>query len=111
MDRVSKVRARQSFHMDEIALYVRTGAKQDGSIQHGVRVEFVPTEPGLYYEPTMVIDLTAAQELMDDLWASGIRPTEGAGTAGSMRATENHLADMRKIAFRALKLDEPLQGS
>jgi len=40
-----------------------------------------------------------AQELMDDLWRCGIRPTDGAGTAGSMAATERHLEDMRKLVF------------
>jgi len=56
--------------------------------------------------PTVKISKTAAQVLMDDLWNSGIRPTEGAGSAGSLRATEKHLEDMRKIAFFKLGVDK-----
>jgi len=39
---------------------------------------------------------------MDDLWAAGVRPTEGTGSAGSLSATEKHLSDMRIIAFNQL---------
>lgn len=49
--------------------------------------------------PSWVIDNEVAQTLMDDLWHCGLRPTEGAGTAGAMRATERHLEDMRKLVF------------
>jgi len=40
-----------------------------------------------------------AQELMDRLWAAGIRPTEGKGSAGALAATERHLEDMRRLVF------------
>jgi hypothetical protein len=51
-------------------------------------------EPALFSLPP-----SAAQTLMDDLWAAGVRPTEGAGSAGAMAAVQKHLEDMRKIAF------------
>ena len=54
-------------------------------------------------EPTISLDMqpieNTAQVLMDDLWSCGIRPTEGAGSAGSLKATEYHLEDMRKLVF------------
>ena len=56
-------------------------------------------------EPTITIDHDAAQELMDELWHCGIRPSEGSGSAGSLMATEKHLSDMRKIAFNKLKIN------
>ncbi len=59
-------------------------------------------EGAFTYEPTTSISIEAAQTLMDDLWACGLRPTEGAGSAGALAATQNHLADMRKIAFDLL---------
>ena len=54
--------------------------------------------------PTMNIDNTAAQILMDDLWNCGIRPSEGSGSAGQLAAVERHLADMRTIAYEGLKI-------
>jgi len=58
------------------------------------------------FEPVR-LEPEAAQMLMDSLWMSGIRPTEGAGTAGSIRAVENHLQDMRAIVFDKLKTPKP----
>jgi hypothetical protein len=41
-----------------------------------------------------------AQELIDQLWQAGLRPSEGSGSAGSLAATERHLADMRALVFK-----------
>jgi hypothetical protein len=49
------------------------------------------------------LDPNEAQTLMDDLWQAGLRPSEGSGSAGSLAATERHLADMQKIAFKFLE--------
>lgn len=52
--------------------------------------------------PFMVLDREAAQALMDELWSVGLRPSEGAGSAGSLAATERHLSDMRMIVAEKL---------
>lgn len=60
-------------------------------------------EPGCAFnEPFFKLSIDEAQNLVDELWRCGIRPTEGAGSAGSMQATERHLKDMQNIAFRLL---------
>ncbi len=56
-------------------------------------------------ESRITIDNKTAQILMDDLWKCGVRPTEGSGSAGSLKATEKHLDDMRKIAFKELGME------
>lgn len=53
--------------------------------------------------PTISISSQDAQDLMDDLWRCGLRPTEGAGSAGSLAATERHLRDMQAICMGLLK--------
>jgi hypothetical protein len=53
--------------------------------------------------PTFTLENMAAQQLIDALWSCGLRPSEGTGSAGSLAATQQHLADMQKIAFGALK--------
>ena len=52
-------------------------------------------------DASLSISLEAAQTLMDDLWACGVRPTEGKGSAGALSATERHLEDMRILVFEA----------
>lgn len=54
--------------------------------------------------PFATIPMDAAQSMIDALWHAGIRPTEGSGSAGSLAATERHLADIKAIAFHALKI-------
>jgi len=46
-----------------------------------------------------------AQELTDSLWAIGIRPYAAKGSAGQLSAVENHLSDMRRIAFKGLEME------
>lgn len=51
-------------------------------------------------EPTFTLSTEQAQVLMDDLWMSGLRPSEGTGSAGALAATQKHLEDMRTLVFK-----------
>lgn len=51
-------------------------------------------------DPTFSMNMEAGQQLMDELWRCGLRPTDGTGSAGSLAATERHLADMRALVFK-----------
>lgn len=66
-------------------------------------VSMAEVPPNSVIEPTMSLSMDEAQQLMDELWYCGLRPSEGTGSAGSLAATERHLQDMRDIAFGALK--------
>jgi hypothetical protein len=59
---------------------------------------------GVHPHPTMTLRFDHAQTLMDAMWHAGIRPTKTLGDAGTLEATQNHLNDMRKIAFDILEL-------
>ena len=50
-------------------------------------------------DPICKLSPEMAQSLMDDLWDCGLRPSEGAGSAGALAATQKHLEDMRKLVF------------
>lgn len=66
-------------------------------------VEVIRVAQGECAPPAISLTMKQAQQLMDELWSCGIRPTEGSGSAGSLAATERHLKDMQTIAFSALK--------
>jgi len=70
------------------------------------KVAFEPTVDWSVPEPFMKLSLHTAQQLIDELWGCGLRPSEGSGSAGSLRATEKHLADLKTIAFHSLKIKE-----
>lgn len=53
-------------------------------------------------EPNLIIETYAAQELMNDLWNCGIRPSQAKGTAGQLEAVNKHLEDMRTLVFKGV---------
>jgi hypothetical protein len=55
--------------------------------------------PGEWLEPTLSMTAEMAQQLMDNLWAAGLRPTDGKGSAATLEAAQRHLEDMRRLVF------------
>jgi hypothetical protein len=66
--------------------------------------EEVDPDLGVEVPPFMSLHTEEAQTLMDELWRAGIRPSKKAGPETEAAALERHLADMRKLAFHALKV-------
>ena len=101
----ARIRAQSAPWHNGVELYIGT---TDGS---AVVKNFILEERDAHtaIDPSAAIRLEPenAQTLMDDLWQAGIRPTEGAGTAGSMKATQKHLEDMRAIAAFCLEIKLP----
>jgi len=96
MDEKTVIRAQAAPWRRAIELLVRQGERV------ATNMVMETFNSAVDYGPTVRIDIDEAQTLMDDLWHAGIRPTEGTGSAGSLRATEKHLADMRSIVFAKL---------
>lgn len=90
------IRVEKSIQRQAISLFVSKGKAL------AVDLVFREHDPDccLAWEPTMNIQETEAQVLMDDLWAAGLRPTEGSGSAGAIAAVKFHLEDMRKLVFK-----------
>lgn len=51
-------------------------------------------------EPTVKMPMASGQQLIDDLWSAGLRPSEGTGSAGAFAAQGKHLVDLQRIVFR-----------
>jgi len=68
-------------------------------------LEFTEAPRHARCEPTVELDFQAAQVLMDDLYHAGIRPSEG-DSPGELKATKQHLQDMKAIAFKKLGMDK-----
>lgn len=95
--------ARLEHWQSGISLYARTKSEPR---HEAMALMLKKADVGCVSEPFMTLDIGASQQLMDELWSCGIRPSEGSGSAGSLRATEKHLADMHKIAFHKLGIKE-----
>lgn len=90
--------------MDRVHLYLYIESDKGGPvpfIQQATLPTLVEIDPnvGVRTDPTMNLHMEEAQQLMDELWRCGLRPTEGTGSAGAMAAVQAHLADMRKLVF------------
>ena len=68
--------------------------------QYRAEINWVEYPEGSMVDPFTQIDPTQSQTLMDSLWECGVRPSQGSGSAGSLAATERHLADMQKLVFK-----------
>lgn len=72
-------------------------ATNDGRYSYAQPLVYSEKAEGQILEPVVELIGEEAQQLMDELWSAGLRPTEGAGSAGSLAATERHLKDMRTL--------------
>ena len=59
-------------------------------------------EAMVFRGPDALMSREAAQWLINRLWELGFRPT-GEGTAGQLKAVNNHLQDMRGLVDKLLK--------
>jgi hypothetical protein len=87
---------------DSLALYI--GQRTARGMAVAQPVTLTELEPGVLSEPAARITNDSAQQLMDELWRCGLRPSEGSGSAGALAATERHLQDLRALTFSALKV-------
>jgi len=98
-----EIMARREDWQNGISLYCRQ-VIENVSESIAQPVVFEKMDRGLLSPPFLTLGIQSAQNLMDELWQCGVRPTEGTGSAGSLGAVEKHLSDMRKIAFKNLKI-------
>lgn len=50
-------------------------------------------------EPALSMSHENCQDLFNELWRLGFKPTDGTGNAGHLDAIKYHLEDMRELVF------------
>lgn len=96
--------ARREEWNDGISIYMRQRTVGLGD-SFASPVTMKRREPGDMAQPMLSLGIQQAQQLMDELWQCGLRPSEGTGSAGSLAATERHLKDMQAVAMGLLRKD------
>ena len=80
-----------------IELFLFTKSNNKRSI---AELHFSTVEEGVSPASSCNLPYDSAQKLMDQLWDCGLRPSEGTGSAGAIKAVQDHLNDMRAIVFK-----------
>lgn len=100
------------FHLERaqfgrrIHLHLATRVDDGGQMAEAQQISFRAIEANeVSGPPLLVLDLDQAQQLMDEMWNCGVRPTEGQGSAGQLAATQAHLKDMQGIVHGLLRKD------
>ena len=70
-----------------------------------VEWEEVDNTTVVYHAAPFILNETELQGLADALWAAGIRPSATKQEV-NLKSLENHIADLRKIAFKSLEIDD-----
>lgn len=65
-----------------------------------ISVQMVECKPGDTVDPFLYLSREEAQNLVNQLYAAGIQPEQGKGSAGQLAAIKYHLEDMRKLVFK-----------
>lgn len=101
-----QISARRSEWRNGFDLYVFQKRANLVAFAENITMKDMPMEEAIGFspKPTLQLDAGQIQNLMDDLWNAGVRPSNGTASTGQIAATDNHLADLRKIAFHLLKI-------
>ncbi len=82
-------------------IHLLMGIKQDtGGTAVVEPLVFRTLDPGeRINDPTLRLERSDAQQLVDALWEAGVRPTAGKGSAGQLDAVQAHLKDLQRLVF------------
>ena len=83
------------------------GRHEDGSAVCVEPVTMSDCEQGHQVPIALELSDMEVQNLFQNLWNSGLRPDNGEGNVGQLGATQDHLKDMRHIAFSQMELEVP----
>lgn len=87
-----QIRLERSLHRQSICGVIRSG---DGRA-FMTNITFTTADAGVCLPDEAFFQLEdgKAQALMDDLWSCGVRPTDGAGSAGAMAQAQEHIGNL-----------------
>lgn len=91
-------RAEYSIYNNKINFFIRQNN------HYAQPLEMKEVKEGCSFDNCFSVEYSQAQCLMDDLWRAGIRPKASAMASATLAAKDDHLNDMRMIAFNKLKI-------
>ena len=96
---------RSDWGLDFALLFVARNPIDNKPLCSKLIYEPYPEPFGMSPNETVRLLPNEIQSLMNELWNAGVRPSEEIGYDSRIKATERHLEDMRRIAFKFLDRD------
>ena len=104
---ISPLRASCQLQPWSRTIHLRLARRHNGRLHTANRITFSETPEGQPGNPALALQYEDAQQLLDELWACGLRPSEilaqqvnsSTSNTAVLAATERHLKDMRDMAF------------
>ena len=72
---------------------------EDSRIAHGQPIVFIDSTPetiGMLQSPTLTFKPDDMQDLIDQMWVAGIRPSSTSSAADLIEAKDKHIDDLRE---------------
>lgn len=104
MDEELIVRAQRREYSEEVDFLIYTRAADGGRNVIGLLESTHIPKDMLASSPTFSLKVNQAQELLNNLWAQGLRPSDPVDSTGALAATKKHLADMRSLVAKCMKI-------
>jgi hypothetical protein len=75
---------------------------RDGLRKFADQFVYLDSPEGTMIDPTLSVEPDVAQQIMDDLWRAGVRPTNIRKDDLALSAKDDHIKDLQKVAFTLL---------
>ena len=92
-----RIKARSELWNDAIDVLMFV---DDGQRSVVTELKLEPIKDGTYCSPSFSLTPQEAQEMMNELWACGIRPHNGQGGPAQVEAMRDHLRDLQRVVFK-----------
>lgn len=97
IEKITKFYVRRDVCSDKIEFRGFQKIMGDAFVYTDIKLEL--HKQGDYTSPFMSLYPEEAQQLMNEMYDAGLRPSQSAGSAGQLDAVKYHLEDMRKLVF------------
>lgn len=106
MNNINRVFAEVNMMRNSIVLHFFRKEDTGGRYSVISNVEFTTVDPSVMVDFNQGIQISneTAQELMDSLWRCGVRPADGNGNVGALKATEDHVATLKEVSRAVISL-------
>ena len=75
---------------------------RDGKRKFADQFVYLDTPEDTLTDPALSVDCDVAQQIMDDLWRTGLRPTNIRKEDLALSAKDDHIKDLQRVAFTLL---------